>query len=161
VTPPDLVLRDARPDDVPVLLSLIRQLAEYEKLLSAVRATEAVLRDNLFGSTPHAWAMLAEVRGEAVGFAVWFHSFSTFTGRPSLYVEDVFVKSEVRGKGIGKVMFRELARRALKAGCARVDWSVLDWNAPAIAFYRSIGAEPVRGWTVQRLEGATLAALAE
>ncbi len=155
-----VALRDARPGDEVVLLGLVRALAEYEKLLHEVHATPDLLRAALFGDAPCAEALLAERAGEPVGFAVWFHTFSTFTGAPSLYVEDVFVTPAVRGQGIGRAIFSDLARRAVARGCERMDWSVLDWNAPAIAFYQRIGAVPVRGWTVQRLTGAALAKLA-
>jgi GNAT superfamily N-acetyltransferase len=155
------VLRAAVPGDETLLLRFIRALADYEHLSHEVRATEGILRASLFGARPRAEALIAEQDGEPVGFALWFYSFSTFKGRPSLYVEDVFVLPQHRGGGIGRSIFRYLARLALAQGCGRMDWSVLDWNAPAIAFYRSIGAEPLPGWTVQRLSGDALAALAE
>jgi GNAT superfamily N-acetyltransferase len=154
-------LRDASPDDEALVLGFVRDLATYEKLLHEVVADERKLGEALFGARKHAEALIAELAGVPVGFAVWFYTFSTFTGRPSLYVEDVFVKPEHRRGGIGLAIFRDLARRALAQGCERMDWSVLDWNAPAIAFYQRIGAKPVRGWTVQRLAGDALAALAE
>jgi GNAT superfamily N-acetyltransferase len=156
-----LVLRDAKKADLPLLLRFVRALAEYEMLAAEAIATEADFRRFLFGEPRRAEALIAEAAGEPVGFAVWFYSFSTFQGRPSLYVEDVFVESAARGRGIGRAIFRDLARRALVAGCGRMEWSVLDWNAPSIAFYRSLGAEPRRGWTVQRLAGEALSALAQ
>ncbi len=157
---PAPVLRDARPGDAATILRFVRLLAEYEKLAHEVRATEAMLHEELFGPAPRAHALLVESGGAAVGFALWFYSFSTFTGRASLYVEDVFVLPEHRGAGIGRAIFADLARRAVAQKCERMDWSVLDWNAPAIGFYRGIGAVPVRGWTLQRLSGEALAALA-
>ena len=153
-------LRDATPDDVALVLHFVRALADYEKLLHEVRATEDDFRRLLFGEPRRAAALIAEAEGAPVGFALWYHSVSTFDGRPKLYVEDVFVKPEARGRGIGRMIFAGLARRALTEGCSRMEWSVLDWNAPSIAFYRSIGALPREGWTLQRLSGAALAALA-
>jgi len=157
---PAFRLRDGRPGDEALLLRFIRELADYEKLLHEVRATEADLAKLLFGPRPYAEALIVEKAGEPVGFAVWFYAVSTFDGCPSLYVEDVYVRPEHRGGGIGRAIFAELARRAVAQGCLRMDWSVLDWNEPAKNFYRRIGAEAVRGWTVQRLTGAALAALA-
>jgi GNAT superfamily N-acetyltransferase len=153
-------LRDARPGDEALILRFIRELAEYEKLLDEVRASQEMLAAALFGPAPKAEALLAEVATEPVGFALWHYTFSTFEGTASLYVEDVYVRAEHRGSGVGFAIFRNLARRALAQGCQRMGWSVLDWNAPAIAFYQRIGAEPVRGWTLQRLTGDALAALA-
>ena len=158
--PDGLILRDAVPGDEALVLRFVRELAEYERLAHQVRATEESLRQSLFGTPPRAQALIAERHGAPVGFAVWFFSFSTFEGCASLYVEDVFVDPAARGQGIGRAIFRDLARRAVVLGCARMDWSVLDWNQPAIGFYRSIGAVPVKGWTVQRLTGDALAALA-
>ena len=154
------ILRDARPGDEALLLRFIRELAEYEKLLHEVRATEAGLGATLFGPRPFAEALVVEKAGTPVGFALWFFTVSTFNGAPSLYVEDVYVQQAHRGGGIGRAIFADLARRALAHGCHRMDWSVLDWNEPAIRFYRSIGAQPVLGWTVQRLTGEALAKLA-
>jgi GNAT superfamily N-acetyltransferase len=155
-----LRLRDATEADLPVVLHYVRALAEYEKLLHEVRATEEDFRRLLFGSPARAEALIAEWQGAPCGLALWFYSVSTFDGAPKLYLEDVFVAPELRGKGIGRAIFAELARRALAAGCARMEWSVLDWNAPSIAFYRSIGALPHEGWTLQRLSGDALRALA-
>lgn len=150
------------------VLRLVRALAEYERLLHEVEATEAELRAGLFGGRrpdgtpvpPRAHAVLAEAEGRAVGLGLWFYNYSTFTGRPGLYVEDVFVEPAHRGRGIGLAIFRHLARRALAEGCARMEWSVLDWNEPAIRFYRALGARAKDEWTVQRLSGESLAALA-
>jgi len=157
---PGLRLRDAMEADVPLVLHYVRALAQYEKLLHEVRATEEDFRRLLFGSPARAAALIAERAGAPCGFALWYYSVSTFDGRPKLYLEDVFVDPAARGKGIGRAIFAELARRAIAAGCSRMEWSVLDWNAPSIAFYRSIGALPREGWTVQRLSGGALRALA-
>jgi GNAT superfamily N-acetyltransferase len=155
-----LALRDATPDDLPLVLHYVRALAEYERLAHEVRATEADFRSLLFGDPPRAWALVATWEGAPAGFALWFFSVSTFDGRPKLYVEDVFVEAAQRGRGIGRAIFADLARRALAAGCRRMEWSVLDWNAPSIAFYHSLGARPREGWTLQRLSGEALVALA-
>ncbi|MBL6077461.1 GNAT family N-acetyltransferase [Belnapia sp. T18] len=155
-----LRLRDASPDDLGLVLHFVRALAEYERLLHEVTATEEHFRRLLFGETPRAWALIAEWEGRPVGFALWFYSVSTFDGAPKLYLEDIFVEPGSRGRGIGRAIFADLARRAMTAGCGRMEWSVLDWNAPSIAFYRSIGALPREGWTLQRLSGAALEALA-
>lgn len=153
-------LRDAGAADIPALLRLIRGLAEYERLADRAVATPAALRAHMFGAVPRAHALLAEAHGEAVGLALYFFSFSTFTGRPSLYVEDVFVQPGHRGRGIGRAFFRVLAARAVAADCARMDWSVLDWNTDAQAFYRGLGARPLDEWTGFRLDGEALASLA-
>ena len=155
-----LRLRDAGPEDLNLVLRFIRALADYERLAHEVTADAATLARFLFEEPRRAEALIAEWQGEAVGFAVWYYSFSTFLGRPSLYVEDVFVEPAMRGKGIGRAVFAHLAARALAEGCGRMEWSVLDWNAPSIAFYRSIGAKPRAGWTLQQLTGDALAALA-
>jgi GNAT superfamily N-acetyltransferase len=151
-----LVLRDAVPGDEELVAWFVRALAEYERLAHKARGTAADFRRALFGFPPRAWAMLAELESRPVGFAVWFYNFSTFEAKPGLYVEDVFVVPEHRGRGIGRAIFRHLARRALAEGCTRMQWWVLDWNAPAIGFYRSIGALPMDEWTVQRLDGEAL-----
>ena len=155
-----VALRPAVPGDEALVLHFVRALAEYEKLLHEVQADEADFRRLLFGTPARAEALIAERAGRPVGFALWYYSVSTFDGRPKLYVEDVFVEPAARGGGIGRSIFAHLARRALAQGCGRMEWSVLDWNAPSIAFYRSIGALPREGWTLQRLGGAALQALA-
>lgn len=155
-----LILRDATAADVPTLLRLVRALADYERLLHEVTATEAELATLLFGEPRRAEALLAERDGNPVGFALWYFSVSTFWCRPKLYVEDVFVVPESRGTGIGRMIFADLARRAVAAGCPRMEWSVLDWNVPSIAFYRSLGAVPREGWTLERLDGDALLSLA-
>ncbi len=147
--------------DVPLMLGLIKALAEYERIAHEVVATEAGLRESLFGATPHAEAVIARVGSEAVGFAVWFHSYSTFLSRPGLYLEDLFVRPEWRGRGIGRALLCHLARIAMERGCARMEWSVLDWNDQAIGFYRSIGARAMDEWTVYRLTGEALDRLAK
>ncbi|NCC56272.1 MAG: GNAT family N-acetyltransferase [Synergistales bacterium] len=153
-------LREAAAEDVPVLLSLIRELAVYEKLTDQVTATEESMKLSLFGIRPGAEALLGELDGEPVAYAVYFHNYSTFAGRLGLYLEDVYVKPELRGKGMGKVILSYLARLAKERGCARFEWSVLDWNEPSIRFYRSLGAVPLDGWTIFRMTGEALDRLA-
>jgi len=160
VNHPGFTLREAAPADLSAILGLIRALAEYEKLAHECQATEADLGAALFGTPARAHAVLAESQGEAIGLALWFYNFSTFTGRPGIYLEDLFVQPTQRGRGIGRALFRYLAQRALAEGCARLEWSVLDWNEPAIRFYRAIGATGLDEWTVQRLSGPALHALA-
>jgi len=146
--------------DVPTILSLITALGEYERLAQEVVATEDGLRESLFGAKPHAEAVIARVGSEAVGFAVWFHSYSTFLARRSLYLEDLFVLPDWRGRGIGRALLGYLARIAVERDCGRMEWSVLDWNDQAIGFYRSIGARAMDEWTVYRLTGDALDRLA-
>ena len=153
-------IRPAAPADVATILRFIRALAEYEREPDAVEATEAMLGDALFGGRPAAEAVIAEGEGGPIGFALFFHNFSTWTGRRGLYLEDLYVTPAARGSGAGKALLSHLAALALDRGCARFEWSVLDWNAPAIAFYRSVGAEPMAEWTVQRVTGEALARLA-
>jgi GNAT superfamily N-acetyltransferase len=150
----------ATPGDVPVLLQLIRGLAEYEKLTQEVTATADGLHAALFGPRPIAEAILARVSGTAVGFAVFFHNFSTFVGRPGIYLEDLFVLPEHRGKGIGKTLLLHVAALANERGCGRFEWAVLDWNKPAIEFYRGLGARAMDEWTIYRLSGEPLAKVA-
>jgi GNAT superfamily N-acetyltransferase len=153
-------IREAREADVPIVGQLIRELAEYERLSHAVEATLDDLRDTLFGPRRFAEALIAELGNEPIGFALFFHNYSTFRGRPGLYVEDVFVREAHRAKGVGKALFRRMAQLALDRGCARMEWAVLDWNEPAINFYRKMGATPMGEWTTQRLTGEALARLA-
>lgn len=155
-----LALREARPGDAALILAYIRELAEFEKLTHECVADEALIRAHLFGPKPRAHAVMAEWNGAAAGFALYFHTFSTFLARPGLYVEDVFVRPAFREKGIASALFRHLARTAIAEGCGRLEWSVLDWNETAIRFYRSIGAVALDGWTVQRVSGEALARLA-
>jgi GNAT superfamily N-acetyltransferase len=154
-------IASARPDQIRLIYSLIRELAEYEKLLHEVEATEAGIAAALFCDNPRLFCEIAEWNGEAVGFTVWFLNFSTFSGRYGIYLEDLFVRPAFRGKGIGKALLADLARTCVKNGWARLQWSVLDWNAPSIAFYKSLGAVLMDEWTVCRLNGPALAALAE
>ena len=157
---PAVTLRDAVPADLPEIVRLVRALAEYERMLDEAVGTEEDFGRALFGPNPRVFCALAEVEGRAVGQAIWFYNFSTFTGRPGLYVEDVFVEPGSRGLGIGEAFFRLLAQRALAEGCARMELQVLDWNEPAIRFYRKIGAKGMDEWRVQRLTGDALRALA-
>lgn len=156
---PGLVLRFAEETDVELILDFIRGLAEYEKLADAVVADAATLRDSLFGARRVAEVVIAEHRGEPAGFALFFHNFSTFLGRPGLYLEDLFVRPELRGHGIGRELLACLARLAVERGCGRLEWSVLDWNEPAIGFYRRLGAVAMDEWTVYRLAGPALEAM--
>lgn len=153
-------LRFAVPDDVPLILELIRGLAEYEKLAHECIATEELLHLHLFGERSYAEVLIGEFEGAPVGFALFFHTFSTFLARPGIYLEDLFVKPEWRGRGFGRVFLTELARLALERGCGRLEWAVLDWNEPAIRFYRRLGAEPLDEWTTFRVTGEPLRALA-
>ena len=155
-----ITLRFARREDVGLVLEFIRELASYEGLLQEVVATEALLEEHLFGSRRAAEVLLAEVGGEPAAFALFFPNFSTFRGRPGLYLEDLYVRPQYRGHGLGLQLMRALAHLALQRGCARFEWWVLDWNAPAIAFYRSLGAVGMQDWTVQRLDGEALQKLA-
>ncbi|MEE3503365.1 GNAT family N-acetyltransferase [Acidiphilium acidophilum] len=152
-------LRPAQPDDVPALLGLVHDLAIYERAPTAVEMTAPMLHAALFGDAPLARAVVA-VADDILGFAVYFTTFSTWTGKAGLYLEDLFVKPEARGRGIGKALLRHLAGEAIRRDCARLEWQVLDWNEPAIAFYKSLGAEPLDEWTRYRVKGAALAALA-
>ncbi len=152
----DFALREARSEDCGLILSLIRELAAYEKLAHEVVATEEVLRETLFGEHPRAEVVIGEHRGVAVAYALFFHNFSTFTGRPGIYLEDIYVKPEMRGRGYGKCLLAHVAGLAVERECARMEWSVLDWNEPSIRFYRSLGAVAMDEWTVQRLAGPAL-----
>ena len=156
---PELLLRIATPDDTPQILAFIRELADYEKLTHEVVADEAQLERTLFGRRAYAEVVVAELSGEPVGFALFFHNYSTFLGRPGLYLEDVYVPPDFRGRGVGGALLTCLARIAVDRGCGRMEWSVLDWNRQAIDFYRSLGAEPMDEWTVYRLTGEALATL--
>ena len=149
----------AQPDDVPVILSLIRELAEFEHLLDHVTATEEAIRESLFGNQPRAEVLLARVGQEVAGFALFFHNYSTFLGRPGVYLEDLFVRPRFRGTGCGQLLLRHLAALALQRDCGRMEWAVLNWNQRAIDFYRKLGAEPMEEWTVYRLSGAALRSL--
>jgi GNAT superfamily N-acetyltransferase len=156
-----LSIRPAVASDAALIFRFIRELAEYERLAHEVDATEADIAKALFGSTPRVFADIAEWEGEPAGFALWFYNFSTFRGRHGIYLEDLFVKPELRSKGIGRALLRHLARRCVAEGLARLEWWVLDWNEPALKVYRSIGAIPMDEWTVQRVTGEALQRLAE
>lgn len=147
----DAVIREARPADCSLLLGLIRELAVYEKLEHDVRADAATLEKSLFGARPFAHALIAEVDGAPAGFCLYFYNFSTFLGRPGIYIEDIFVREPYRGAGLGGRFFKQLYDIARKDQCGRIEWWVLDWNIPAIEFYRRLGAEPMSEWTVWRL----------
>ncbi len=152
--------RFAAEADTPLILEFIRELAAYERLLDQVTADEAVLADQLFRQK-RAEVLFALEEGREVGFALFFHNFSTFLGRSGLYLEDLYIRPEHRGKGYGRALFQKLAALAVERGCGRVEWWCLDWNRPSIGFYRSLGAEPMDDWTVYRLSGETLRSLAE
>ena len=156
-----LTIRKAEERDVALIFSLIRELAAYERLAHEVDATEADIARALFGPQPRVFADIAEWDGEPAGFALWFYNFSTFRGRHGIYLEDLFVRPDFRSRSIGKALLRHLARRCVAEGLPRLEWWVLDWNEPALRFYRSIGAVPMDEWTVQRVTGAALKALAE
>jgi len=154
-------IRAATEADIPLILQFIRDLAQYEKLEHKVVATEESLRRTLFGSPRFAEVIFAYVGEEAAGFALFFHNYSTFLGQPGIYLEDLFVKPEMRGRGIGKALLAHLARMALERGCGRVEWAVLDWNAPSIDFYKNLGAVPLDDWITFRLTGEALEKLHE
>ena len=154
------MIRAATSADVPTILRFVRELAAFEREANAVLATEPMLAEALFGTAPAAEAVVAELDGDAVGFALFFHNFSTWEGRRGLYLEDLYVTPEARGRGIGKALLRHLAAIAVERGCARFEWSVLDWNANAIALYRAMGAVGQDEWTVQRVTGEALQRLA-
>ena len=155
-----ILIRAVEPGDIDTILQFIHDLADYEKLAHAVNTDRDTLARYLFGARPMAEVLIAERQGDAIGFALFFHNFSTFEGRPGLYLEDLFVRPDARGSGAGKALLVRLAQLAVERDCARLDWSVLDWNEPAIAVYRAIGAVPMEEWTIQRLDGASLQALA-
>jgi len=155
-----LSLRVATRDDIALIAQFIRALAKYEKLLDEVRLDEGVLAEKLFGPRPYAEVLIGEIDGHPQGFALFFHNFSTFEGRPGIYLEDLFVTPKARGSGLGTALLAELARLAIERDCARLEWSVLDWNAPSIGFYKALGAKPMDEWTVFRLDGTALTNLA-
>lgn len=155
-----LILRSATPADVPVLFRLIQALAEYEKLSHAVTGNSEALSEHLFGTHPYAEAVLAEYAGQPAGFALFFSNYSTFLTQPGIYLEDLFILPEYRRQGIGKAMLSYLAQLAVERGCGRLEWSVLDWNEPAIAFYRRMGASVLDDWRICRVTGESLIQLA-
>lgn len=151
-----LVIRAAQPADATLIFALVCELADYENLQAEMDATPEAIAEALFAPQPRLFCDIAEWNGEAAGFAVWFLNFSTFRGRHGIYLEDIFVRPEFRGRGIGKALMARLARRCVEQGYARVEWAVLDWNAPSIAFYRSIGATVMHNWKICRLTGKAL-----
>ena len=155
-----LSFRAARRADVPLILGMIRALAEYEQLLSEVVATESVLEEWLFDKKK-AEVLFPMLEGKEIGFALYFHNFSTFLGRAGLYLEDLYIQPEYRGRGYGRKVLQKLAQIAVERGCGRLEWWCLDWNAPSIAFYKNLGAQPMDEWTVYRLTGDTLRGLAD
>ena len=158
--PGTIDVRVASPADTPLVLEFIKDLAEYERLAHEVEATEADIRRDLFGENPRCFCDIAEDGGRPVGFALWFYNYSTFRGRAGIYLEDLFVKPEARGGGAGKALLRRLAQRCVEADLGRLEWAVLDWNAPSIAFYDSLGASALDDWTTRRLSGEALTRLA-
>jgi GNAT superfamily N-acetyltransferase len=159
--PCDLKIRTAEEEDVPVLLQFIKKLALYERLSHVVTATEEILRRNLFGEKRAAEAILAEYQGRVTGFAVYFYNFSTFEGKPGIFIEDLYVDESHRRQGLGLAMFMYIARLAKERGCGRLEWSVLDWNEPAIHFYENLGAAALSDWTTYRLTGEALTRITE
>jgi|SRR5579885_1288726 GNAT superfamily N-acetyltransferase len=157
---PGFHIKPATTEDVPLILDFIKELAEYEKLSHEVVATEETLRENLFGKKSYAEVILAYLDHQPVGFALFFHNFSTFLGKPGIYLEDLFVKSSARGLGVGQKMLAYLARLAIERNCGRLEWWVLDWNEPAINFYKRLGAKAMDEWTVYRVTGNALDELA-
>jgi len=155
-----VIVRRAIPADVPAILRMIVALAVYEREPDAVKATDASLMQSLFGDDPHVFAHVAELDGKVVGIAVWFLNYSTWTGRPGIYLEDLFVADAARGTGAGKALLKALAQEAQARGCARIDWAVLNWNTPAMNFYSAIGARPQSGWQPWRIDGKALEELA-
>ena len=158
---PGLILRAARPGEAPLVFDFVMRLAEYERLAHEVVTTAGDLDAALFGPTPRVFCDIAELDGEPVGFALWFYNFSTFVGGHGIYLEDLFVNPQARGKGVGKALLARLAGRCAEEGLGRFQWAVLDWNTPSIAFYKSLGAQPMSDWIVNRLSGDALTALAE
>jgi GNAT superfamily N-acetyltransferase len=157
----EIGIRRARPDDAALICAFIRELAEYERLLEDCVATPETVAATLFGSAPRAFCGIAEADRAPAGFALWFYSYSTFQAKPGIYLEDLFVRRQFRGLGIGKALLANLAKRAVEENCGRFEWSVLDWNAPSIALYEGLGAKGVSGWTRYRLDSEALAKLAE
>jgi GNAT superfamily N-acetyltransferase len=156
----EFTIRFATVADVATVLRFIKDLAEYERLAHAVVATEELIRETVFGPRQYAEVLIGEVDGDPAGFALFFHNFSTFLGRPGIYLEDLFVRPEFRGKGYGKALLARLAQLAIDRNCGRVEWAVLDWNTPSIEFYKSIGAVPMSDWQIFRLRGEPLEKLA-
>ena len=149
--PDKLIIRNAVETDIPLILTFIKELAEYEKLLDQVKVTEELLKESLFSKRQFVEVLIAEYGGEPAGQALFFHNFSTFIGRPGIYLEDLYVRPHLRGKGIGKALLNSLINLAKERNCGRVEWAVLDWNKPSIDFYKSIGASPMDEWIIFRL----------
>ena len=160
-TVPDLHIDQAIENDVPLILSFIKKLAEYERLANTVVATEEVLQEFLFGKNRYAEVVIARIKDQPVGFALFYYNFSTFVGRPGLYLEDLFVLPEFRGQGVGKALLVYLAKLTIDRRCGRFEWMVLDWNSPAIGFYKSLGAVAMSDWRLFRLSGDALQTLAD
>ena len=158
--PENFKIRDAVPGDVPAILALVKELADYEKLSHEFTATPELFHHALFGTPPRAFALMCDVAGQTVGTAVCFYNFSTFVGRPGIYIEDIYVRPEFRGRGIGQAVFRHIAARAVAEKCGRMEWAVLDWNEPALKFYEKLGATVMGEWRLERLTGAAIAKLA-
>ncbi|MDP2243893.1 GNAT family N-acetyltransferase [Pseudomonas sp.] len=158
---PRLHIRSAQRGDVALILGFIRELAEYEKLSDQVVADPAQMTEHLFGARPFAEVLIGEVDGEAAGFALFFHNYSTFLGKPGIHLEDLYVRPSARGTGLGTALLSTLATLAVERGCGRLEWSVLDWNEPAIGFYQRLGAAPLDGWTMYRLTGPALHELSQ
>ena len=159
-TSADFRIRPAQKQDARLILDLIKQLATYEKLAHTVVATEAIIEDKLFGKKPSAEVIIGEFKNKPVGFALFFHNYSTFTGKPGIYLEDLFIVPEHRNKGYGKIILSYLAKLAVERDCTRLEWSVLDWNEPSIQFYKNLGAVPMNEWISFRLSGDALSSLA-
>jgi len=157
---PPFSIRAAERADVPEILAMIRELAEYERLAHEVRAEAPRLEESLFGPRPYAEVLMGTAGGRAAGFALFFHNYSSFLARPGIYLEDLYVRPAFRGRGLGRALLARLARIALERGCGRLEWSVLDWNEPAKAFYRNLGARPLEGWSTWRAAGGALRRLA-
>ncbi len=156
MSPTMIDIRPATEADTAQILQFVRELARYERLEHEVVATESQLRETLFGARPYAEVLIASAADEAVGFALFFHNYSTFRGQPGIYLEDLYVREHMRGRGVGRQLLRRLARLAIERRCARLEWAVLEWNAPSIAFYRNLGARPMEDWRTFRLTGAAL-----
>lgn len=156
ITPADLAIRLATPGDVPLVLKLIKELAEFEHLSHEVTATEPLLQQHLFGARPYAEVLLAYVKEEPAGFALYFHNYSTFLAKPGVYLEDLYVRDHFRARGVGTALLTAVGKLALERGCGRYEWSVLNWNRRAIDFYEKMGARPLSEWTVYRVTGAAL-----
>lgn len=156
----EFTIRFAEENDAGIIFGLVKELAEYEKLLGKFEATEELLRESLFHRDV-AEAIIGEYQGKPVGYAIFFHNFSTFVGRIGIYIEDLYVKPDMRGRGFGEAIFAFIAKLAVERKCGRLEWSCLDWNAPSIAFYRKMGAEPLEDWTMYRITGSSLTKLAD